>query len=72
MLQGEFGVLVDNDALKSLKIVPHPSGSGYKLLINGKPLTTQRKAERRFATVDSAGAFLSQHGLNKAAVVFKE
>jgi hypothetical protein len=71
MIEKEFKLLLDNNALKKIQIHYAVMAQGYMILADGKPLETTKRQTREFKTLDSAAKFLFKVGVADFAVKLK-
>jgi hypothetical protein len=71
MIEKEFKLLLDNNALKKIQIHYAVMAQGYMIVADGKPLETTKRQTREFKTLDSAAKFLFKVGVADFAVKLK-
>ena len=71
MIEKEFKLLLDNNALKKIQIHYAVMAQGYMIVADGKPLETIKRQTREFKTLDSAAKFLFKVGVADFAVKLK-
>ena len=71
MIEREFKLLLDNNALKKIQIHYAIMAHGYMIVADGKPLETTKRQTREFKTLDSAAKFLFKVGVADFAVKLK-
>ena len=71
MIEKEFKLLLDNNALKKIQIHYAVMAQGYMIVADGKPLETTKRQTREFKTLDSAAKFLFKVGVADFAVRLK-
>jgi hypothetical protein len=63
MIEREFKLLLDNNALKKIQIHYAIMAQGYMIVADGNPLETTKRQTREFKTLDSAAKFLFKIGV---------
>ncbi len=71
MIEREFKLLLDNNALKKIQIHYAVMAQGYMIVADGNPLETTKRQTREFKTLDSAAKFLFKVGVADFAVKLK-
>ena len=71
MIEKEFKLLLDNNALKKIQIHYAVMAQGYMIVADGNPLETTKRETRKFKTLDSAAKFLFKVGVADFAVKLK-
>ena len=71
MIEREFKLLLDNNALKKIQIHYAVMAQGYMIVADGKPLETTKRQTREFKTLDSAAKFLFKVGVADFSVKLK-
>ena len=71
MIEKEFKLLLDNNALKKIQIHFAFMTQGYMIVADGNPLETTKRQTREFKTLDSAAKFLFKVGVADFAVKLK-
>jgi hypothetical protein len=71
MIEKEFKLLLDNNALKKIQIHYAIMAQGYMIIADGNPLETTKRETREFKTLDSAAKFLFKVGVADFAVKLK-
>ena len=71
MIEKEFKLLLDNNALKKIQIHYAVMAQGYMIVVDGNPLETTKRQTREFKTLDSAAKFLFKVGVADFAVKLK-
>jgi hypothetical protein len=71
MIEKEFKLLLDNNALKKIQIHYAVMAQGYMIVADGNPLETTKRETREFKTLDSAAKFLFKVGVADFAVKLK-
>ena len=71
MIEREFKLLLDNNALKKIQIHYAIMAQGYMIIADGNPLETTKRETREFKTLDSAAKFLFKVGVADFAVKLK-
>jgi hypothetical protein len=71
MIEREFKLLLDNNALKKIQIHYAIMAQGYMIVADGKTLETTKRQTREFKTLDSAAKFLFKVGVADFAVKLK-
>ena len=71
MIEREFKLLLDNNALKKIQIHYAVMAQGYMIVADGNPLETTKRETREFKTLDSAAKFLFKVGVADFAVKLK-
>ncbi len=71
MIEREFKLLLDNNALKKIQIHYAIMAQGYMIVADGNPLETTKRQTREFKTLDSAAKFLFKVGVADFAVKLK-
>jgi hypothetical protein len=71
MIEKEFKLLLDNNALKKIQIHYAVMAQGYMIVADGKPLETIKRQTREFKTLDSAAKFLFKVGVADFSVKLK-
>jgi hypothetical protein len=71
MIEREFKLLLDNNALKKIQIHYAIMAQGYMIIADGNPLETTKRQAREFKTLDSAAKFLFKVGVADFAVKLK-
>jgi hypothetical protein len=71
MIEREFKLLLDNNALKKIQIHYAIMAQGYMIVADGNPLETTKRQTREFKTLDSAAKFLFKVGVADFAVRLK-
>ena len=71
MIEKEFKLLLDNNALKKIQIHYAVMAQGYMIVADGKPLETTKRQTREFKTLDSAAKFLFKVGVADFSVKLK-
>ena len=71
MIEKEFKLLLDNNALKKIQIHYAVMAQGYMIVADGNPLETTKRQTREFKTLDSAAKFLFKVGVADFAVKLK-
>jgi hypothetical protein len=71
MIEREFKLLLDANALKKIQIHFAFMTQGYMIVADGNPLETTKRQTREFKTLDSAAKFLFKVGVADFAVKLK-
>ncbi len=71
MIEREFKLLLDNNALKKIQIHYAVMAQGYMIVADGNPLETTKRQTREFKTLDSAAKFLFKVGVADFSVKLK-
>jgi hypothetical protein len=71
MIEREFKLLLDANALKKIQIHYAFMAQGYMIVADGNPLETTKRQTREFKTLDSAAKFLFKLGVADFAVKLK-
>ena len=71
MIEREFKLLLDNNALKKIQIHYAIMAQGYMIVADGNPLETTKRQTREFKTLDSAAKFLFKVGVADFSVKLK-
>jgi hypothetical protein len=71
MIEREFKLLLDANALKKIQIHFAFMTQGYMIVADGNPLETTKRQTREFKTLDSAAKFLFKVRVADFAVKLK-
>jgi hypothetical protein len=71
MIEREFKLLLDNNAIKKIQIHYAVMAQGYMIVADGNPLETTKRQTREFKTLDSAAKFLFKVGVADFSVKLK-
>ncbi len=71
MIEREFKLLLDANALKKIQIHYAMMAQGYMIVADGNSLETSKRETREFKTLDSAAKFLFKYGVADFAVKLK-
>lgn len=71
MIEREFKLLLNANALKNIQVHYAIMAQGYMIVADGNPLETTKRETREFKTLDSAAKFLFKIGVADFAVKLK-
>ena len=71
MIERDFKLLLNANALKSVQVHFAVMAHGYMIVANGTPLETAKRETREFKTLDAAAKFLFKLGVADFAVKLK-
>jgi hypothetical protein len=71
MIEREFKLLLDANALKKIQIHYAFMSQGYMIVADGNPLETTKRDTREFKTLDGAAKFLFKYGVADFEVKLK-
>ena len=71
MIEREFKLLLDANAIKRIQVHYAVMPQGYMIVADGKPLETAKRETREFKTLDTAAKFLFKIGVADFTVKLK-